>query len=175
MILFPGRGMAGALPPALLYEQRGVQASRSGTTLGESISVGSGLLTVRPYGEPWRLGADEATAILMPTPATIGDVAVGPGWYTLYAVPGEREWRIVVNGKLRRWGVPIDDDVRSEDVGSTCAIVRSTEGPLELLTMRFDRTSASAADLVIEWDRTGVRVPILLHPEAANPECGGAP
>ncbi len=32
-----------------------------------------------PYGAPWRLGADEATAIYLPVPARIGDVQVEPG------------------------------------------------------------------------------------------------
>jgi len=70
-----------------------------------------------PYGAPWRLGADEATAIHLPASATIGGVSVEPGWYTLMAIPGEREWRIVVNSSTRRWGVPIDEAVRVADVG----------------------------------------------------------
>ena len=60
-----------------------------------------------PYGEPWRFGANEATAIHVPTRATVAGVAVEPGWHSLIAIPGEREWRIVINRKARRWGVPI--------------------------------------------------------------------
>src|SRR5688572_8832538 len=37
-----------------------------------------------PFGTPWRLGANEATAIYMPAKGTIGGVAVDAGWYTLY-------------------------------------------------------------------------------------------
>src|SRR6478672_13369820 len=37
-----------------------------------------------PYGEPWRAGADEATAIHVPFPARIAGVSVEPGWYSLY-------------------------------------------------------------------------------------------
>ncbi|HUG41255.1 MAG TPA: DUF2911 domain-containing protein [Longimicrobiales bacterium] len=117
-----------------------------------------------PYGRPWRLGADEATAIHVPVRASIAGVTVDPGWYTLYAVPGEREWRIVVNGQTRRWGVPIDDEVRSADVGSGLVPVSTTPPQVELLTFWFDRTGRSSADLVVRWAGTSVRIPVQLAP-----------
>lgn len=117
-----------------------------------------------PYGRPWRLGANEATAVHVPVRASIAGVAVDPGWYTLYAVPGEREWRIVVNGQTRRWGVPIDDEVRSAEVGSGMAPVSTTPPQVELLTLWFDRTAGSSADLVVRWAGTSVRIPVELLP-----------
>lgn len=118
-----------------------------------------------PYGEPWRLGADEATAIHLPTAATIAGVRVEPGWSTLMAIPGEREWRIVVNSAIRRWGVPIDDDVRAHDVGVGAVRSGTGVGIVEMLTMELERTGTSSADLVVAWDRTRLRIPIRLHPE----------
>ena len=75
---------------------------------------------VVPFGTPWRMGADEATAILLPTRARIGALELEPGWYSLYAVPGVREWRIVINADVRRWGTPIDESVRARDIGTCC-------------------------------------------------------
>lgn len=117
-----------------------------------------------PYGRPWRLGADEATALHVPVRARIAGVAVEPGWYTLYAVPGEREWRIVVNGQTRRWGVPINDDVRSADLGSGLVAVSTTPPQVELLTLWFDRSGGSSAELVVRWAGTSVRIPVELVP-----------
>lgn len=119
-----------------------------------------------PFGEPWRLGANEATAIHVPVRATIAGVAVEPGWYSLYAVPGEREWRVVVNGTAPRWGIPIDDEVRRADVGSGAVAVSRTEDEVELLTLGFDRSGPSSADLVVQWERTAVRIPVVLATEA---------
>lgn len=113
-----------------------------------------------PYGEPWRLGANEATALFVPFPATVAGVDVEPGWYSLYAVPGLDEWRVVINGEARRWGIPIDGDVRARDLGSGTVPVESIAGPVEMLTIRLERISARAAEMRIEWDRTRVRVPI---------------
>ena len=115
-----------------------------------------------PYGQPWRVGADEATAIHVPVRATMAGVAVDPGWYTLYAVPDEREWRIVVNGAVRRWGVPIDEEVRKADVGSGTVPVATMPPQVELLTLWFDRTGRSSADLVVRWGGTSVRIPVEL-------------
>lgn len=124
-----------------------------------------------PFGEPWRLGADEATAIHLPAAGTVAGVALEPGWYSLYVIPGQEEWRIVVNAEVRRWGIPIDDEVRRSDVGTGTVPVESTDELVELMTIRMERRSASAADLVVEWDRTRVRVPVIL----SGPERGGGP
>ena len=113
-----------------------------------------------PYGEPWRLGANEATAIYVPFRAAIAGVAVEPGWYSLYAVPGEREWRIVVNAETQRWGIPLDAAVRARDVGSGTAPVERVDQTVEDLTLTLRGEGESRAVLEITWENTRVRVPI---------------
>lgn len=115
-----------------------------------------------PYGEPWRLGANEATAIHMPSAGTIAGVAVEPGWYSLVAIPGEQRWLIVVNGTARRWGVPIDDEVRAADVGTGTVPAAESVGVVERFTLELLRAGPSEAELVVAWDRTRVRVPVTL-------------
>ncbi|MFW6197690.1 MAG: DUF2911 domain-containing protein [Myxococcota bacterium] len=123
-----------------------------------------------PFGEPWRFGANEATAIHLPTRATIAGVAVEPGWYSLMAIPGEREWRIVVNREVRRWGIPIDEDVRASDVGIGTVPASESVGVVELFTLGFERTGPSTADLVLAWDRTRVRIPVVLRLASTDEE-----
>ena len=113
-----------------------------------------------PYGEPWRMGADEATAIHVPFPARIAGVGVAPGWYSLYAIPEAKQWRIVVNRDARRWGTPINDAVRAKDVGSGLVSAEHLDAPVEALTMTLQPTSQSAATLNVEWENTRVRIPI---------------
>lgn len=115
-----------------------------------------------PYGEPWRFGANEATAIHLSVGGTIAGVRVGPGWYSLMAVPGAREWRIIVNRIVERWGVPIDERVREADVGSGTVAAREEVGAVELLTMELVRSGTSSADLVVAWDRARLRIPVEL-------------
>src|SRR5271170_4235480 len=42
-----------------------------------------------PYGKAWRLGADEATTILLQKGIKIGDASIPAGAYTLYLIPEE--------------------------------------------------------------------------------------
>ena len=113
-----------------------------------------------PYGAPWRLGAHEATAIYVPFKARIAGADVAPGWYSLYAVPEAKQWRIVVNREAQRWGVPIDDEVRAQDVGSTVVPAERIDKPVEKLTMTLNKQSNSAATLDVEWENTRLRVPV---------------
>ena len=115
-----------------------------------------------PFGEPWRLGADEATAIHLPAPGSIAGISLKPGWYSLYAMPGEAQWRIVVNAVANRWGTPIDSAVRSRDVGSATVASESVPKSEDLLRMYFEPTG-EGAELVVHWDKTRVRIPVKLE------------
>jgi hypothetical protein len=113
-----------------------------------------------PYSEPWRAGADEATAIHVPFRARIAGVNVEPGWYSLYAIPGEKQWQIVVNSEAQRWGVPIDAKVRAKDVGTGTVASEHLATPAEILTITLAASSPTKATMDIAWSDTHVRVPI---------------
>jgi hypothetical protein len=113
-----------------------------------------------PFDQPWRLGANEATSINVPFAAEIGGVRVAPGTYTLYAIPGAAKWQIVVNRGVQRWGVPIDKDVRAGDVGAGTVTTESLGAPVETLTLKFAPAMGNATELVVEWEKTRVRIPI---------------
>ena len=77
---------------------------------------------------PWRVGANEATAIHLPFAATVGGIDLEPGSYSIYAIPGELEWEFVLNGNSERWGIPINDEVMSADIGSFTSMARQMSG-----------------------------------------------
>jgi len=58
-----------------------------------------------PFGAEWRTGANEATAIHLTFPASIGGMEVEPGSYSLVTLPREEEWEIILNSEAERWGV----------------------------------------------------------------------
>ncbi len=112
-----------------------------------------------PYGTPWRFGANEPTTLHLPFPASIGDVAVEPGSYSLYAIPDADSWTIVVNGNTNRWGIPISPDVRRADIGSFAVTPLPSDAHVETLTFRFEGSGARGA-LVFSWENTTFRIPI---------------
>lgn len=112
-----------------------------------------------PYGSPWRLGANEPTTLHLPFPATIGTVDVEPGSYTLYAIPDDGPWTIVVNSNTSRWGIPLSPGVRQSDIGSFPVPMSHLEEHVETMTFRFEGSGSSGA-IVYEWENTTFRIPI---------------
>ena len=117
-----------------------------------------------PFGEPWRLGANEAATLHVPVAVRFGDVSLKPGVYSLYTIPGAKTWQIVVNDSATRWGIPINAAVRARDVGAVTAAVEPTDAPVETLTMRWEPAGDGALALVTEWERTRVRVTVRRAP-----------
>jgi hypothetical protein len=113
-----------------------------------------------PFGQPWRLGANEATALHLPFATEVGGVALEPGSYSLYAVPGPEEWEIFVNRNYRRWGIPIDDGVMAETIGSFTRPVESLDPSVEQLTFRWESHGDEMGHLIMEWENTRVDIPI---------------
>ncbi len=113
-----------------------------------------------PYGEPWRLGADEATALYVPFRATIAGVKVEPGWYSIYVIPTAKEWQVVVNSDAKRWGVDIDAKVRAKDVGTGTVAAEHLAAPVDVLTITLAAATPTSATMDVAWADTHVRVPI---------------
>lgn len=112
------------------------------------------------YGEPWRMGADEATALHLTFPAEVAGIPVDAGVYSLMAIPGQDTWEIIVNRNAERWGIPITDEVRSQDVGTATVTPEQTESTIERLRYRFESEGPDEATLFLEWANTRVPIPI---------------
>lgn len=110
-----------------------------------------------PYNEVWRTGANEATEITLKKDAVIGGKPVKAGTYTLFTVPGEKEWRVILNSQLGQWGAYDYDKYRSKDVLDVKVPSRKLASTVEKLTITPKK------DMIdIEWDQTGVSVPMKL-------------
>src|SRR6201985_2932184 len=71
---------------------------------------------LEPYGKVYRVGADEATTITFKTDGTFGGKPVKAGTYTLFAIPNEKEWTVILNGQLKQWGAFDYDKYKDKDV-----------------------------------------------------------
>jgi len=111
-----------------------------------------------PFGQPWRLGANEPTRLTLPFAADVAGVRVAPGTYSVYVVPQATSWEVHVNKAVDRWGIPIDEQVQAQDVGKGTVPVETLAQPVEQLTLRL--VAGSPSELVVEWEKTRVRIPI---------------
>jgi hypothetical protein len=58
-----------------------------------------------PYGEVWRAGANEATIFETDQDIKVEGKSLPAGKYSLYAIPGEKEWSIIFNKQTGQWGI----------------------------------------------------------------------
>ena len=108
------------------------------------------------YGKVWRLGADEATTINFASDAKFAGKSVKAVTYTMFAIPNENEWTIILNSQPGQWGAYSYEKNKDKDVEKVTVPVKKLEKAVEQLTIRF----ASNNNMVIEWDKTQVEVPI---------------
>jgi hypothetical protein len=113
-----------------------------------------------PLGQPWRLGANEATAIHLPFAAEVGGIRLEPGSYSIYAVPGEEEWKFFLNRNFQRWGIPINEEISAEDIGSFTRPAEATDRMVEQLTFGWMAHGGDMGHLVMEWEHTRLEIPI---------------
>src|ERR671920_1726311 len=57
-----------------------------------------------PYDKVWRTGADEATTLVTDKALMFGGTHVEPGTYTLYTLPSEKGWQLIINKQTGQWG-----------------------------------------------------------------------
>ena len=61
-----------------------------------------------PYDKVWRAGANEATIFETDKNIMVGGKTLAKGKYSLYALPGEKEWTIIFNSATGQWGINRD-------------------------------------------------------------------
>ncbi|WP_234735204.1 DUF2911 domain-containing protein [Tellurirhabdus bombi] len=108
-----------------------------------------------PYGEVWRTGANNATQITFTKDVVFGDKAVPAGTYTLFTIPMEKEWTVILNGKLDQWGAFDYDRYKNKNVAQVKVPVVLSKLPLEKLTITPGNNV-----LAIAWDKVSISVPI---------------
>lgn len=112
---------------------------------------------VAPYGKVWRTGANEATTFVTDSNLKVGDLSVPAGSYTLYSIPGENEWTIIINKQTKQWGTVYD---QTQDLGRTKVKASKTSAPVDQFTISFDEASGKKTAMNLEWQNTRVSVPI---------------
>lgn len=116
-----------------------------------------------PFGEFWRTGANEPTTLHTSGMISLGGMHLDAGSYALYTVPGEESWEVFVSESTDHWGIPIDDDVRAQEVGSVTVPREEPDDHVETLTLSFAPVDGNATALVLEWETFRIRIPVEAH------------
>lgn len=111
----------------------------------------AGILT---YGEPWRLGANEATELDLYSDVTIQGKKIKSGRYVLYCIPEAAKWTIVFNTNIDTWGLHPDP---AKDVARFTVPSKEISTHLEYLTIFFEKGNKNT-ELIMAWDNTEARL-----------------
>ena len=115
--------------------------------------------TLAPYGKVWRTGANEATTFVTEADLNIGGTNVPAGNYTLYSLPSEGTWKLIINKQTGQWGTVYNED---QDLVRIDMQKSQIKGAVEQLTISFENKSADTADLVFTWENTRISVPVKI-------------
>ncbi len=111
-----------------------------------------------PFDKEWRTGANEATSFVTDADITLGDLKVPAGKYTLYTIPGESQWTIIINKQTEQWGTVYDD---KQDLGRTRVKSGKTSSTVQEFTISFDKANGKKTNMNLEWENTKVVVPVM--------------
>ena len=112
-----------------------------------------------PYDKVWRTGANAATTLKTSAAIEIGGTLVPAGTYTLYTLPGEKAWKLIINKKTGQWGTQYD---QAEDLARVDLKVAATAAPVEQFTITLAGAGASSGLLTLEWETTKLTIPFTV-------------
>lgn len=111
-----------------------------------------------PYGQVWRTGANDATTFVTTADSTVGGTPVPAGSYTIFTIPNQDKWVLIISKKTGEWGTNYPGP--SNDLARIDMKVSSLPSPVENFTISFDK-SANGGTLYMDWETTRASVAIV--------------
>ena len=111
-----------------------------------------------PYDQEWRTGANEATTFVTGSNLDVGGAKVPAGSYTLFTVPSQKQWTLIISKKTGEWGIPYPG--KGEDLARVPMRSQELSTPVEQFTISFERTSPEACALRMDWETTRAEVSV---------------
>jgi len=122
-------------------------------------NVWSGSLA--PYGKVWRTGADDATTFTAESDVMLGSLHVPAGTYSLFTIPGEKEWTLILNKTAKQWGAFKYDE--QQDLGRVKMAAKKLTAPVEQLTIAVVAAGGNKGTLKISWSDAEASIPVMMH------------
>ncbi|MCH1485262.1 MAG: DUF2911 domain-containing protein [Flavobacteriaceae bacterium] len=130
---------------------------------------------VVPFGKIWRTGADNCTTISFSTDVvfnsntSIDGVKISKtkiikaGKYSIFSIPNEESWDVILYSDTDLWGVPRDWDENKIVFKSNYQINKSANSSVkEMFTISFDNVTNNDVDMMFSWDDISVTVNIVV-------------
>ncbi|PKH49704.1 asparagine synthetase B [Tenacibaculum sp. Bg11-29] len=110
-----------------------------------------------PNEKVWRTGANEAAEITFYKDVNFGGKDVKAGTYTLFTIPGDKEWTVILSTAKNVWGSYFYNE--TEDVARVAGKVSKSEKLVEAFSIAFDGEDNNA-NMYFGWGKTIVSIPV---------------
>jgi hypothetical protein len=142
--------------------------STAGTVAGSLIKITYYSPSVRgrkiwdalvPYNKVWRTGANGATQFETSKDIKINSKTLPAGKYSLFTIPGEKEWKIIFNSQTGIPGIK-EDGSTTDDPSKDVLIVSATPVKSDGMNERF-KIKVNSNGLILLWEN--LAVPVNIH------------
>jgi hypothetical protein len=112
-----------------------------------------------PYGVVWCTGANWATKITTQNDLKIGDLNLPKGSYSIWTLPGEKEWMLIVNKETGQFHLNYD---QSQDFGRTKMNLKTLNTPVETFRIEVRPGAGDQGTLALLWENTEASIPFTV-------------
>jgi hypothetical protein len=110
-----------------------------------------------PFGKVWRAGANEATTFVTTTDLKVGGKDVPAGSYTIFVIPEQDKWTLIISKKTGEWGLAYAGP--GEDLARIDMKVSKLPSSVENFTIGFDKDGGGCT-LRMDWETTRASVEV---------------
>jgi len=111
-----------------------------------------------PYDKAWRAGANKATTFTTDKAIKVEGKDLPAGTYTVFAIPGEKEWQIIFNSQVGQWGIKRTGEANYDPANNVLTVnvkPKKSSGMNERLV--YD---VNGKGVVLKWEN--LEVPIAI-------------
>jgi hypothetical protein len=112
---------------------------------------------LRPWDEWWMPGADRSTSITTSAPLMIGTLRVPAGVHTIYTLPGESTFLLIINNQTGQFHTHYEP---RQDLGRTPMTLTRLSEPVEQMTFTIEAGATGGGTLTLAWDDRAYAVPL---------------
>ncbi len=111
-----------------------------------------------PYGEVWRTGANGRTTISFSTPVKLNDKEIPAGKYSVFTIPGEKNWTVMLNKNTSGNALAYDASNEVARIESPAITIGQN---IETFSIMINDIRDDSARIDLLWEHTAV--PIRLN------------
>jgi len=119
-----------------------------------------------PYYKVWRTGAGAATMLTTEADLEVEGAVVPRGAYSLYTLPAEDRWKLIINKQTGQWGTTYMPQL---DLARIDLKIKKLKTPVEECTFKLEKNSTGNGTLRIEWENTSLSVPFHISKDPLVP------